>query len=156
MTEEETSEITITSASDCFDRRESTDRSEEARNEETNATSASEARNAEETIPRAERKNPRGYNALQWAIRDKKVNDLIKDYPNVCPLWMEWIVDVIDNKPKEEIEKIILEGLWEKKLKSRQDARVIKGAMQIFANQQELLEYERTKLPAVADRNLSP
>jgi len=138
MTEGEIPEITITSAS-------------EARTEET-TTPASGA----STIPRAERKNPRGYNALQWAIRDKKVNDLIKDYPNVCPLWMEWIVDVIDNKPKEEIEKIILEGLWEKKLKSRQDARVIKGAMQIFANQQELLEYERTKLPAVADRNLSP
>lgn len=98
-----------------------------------------------QSIPLTERKNPRGYTTLQWAIRDKKVNDLIKDFPNVCPLWLEWLVDVIDNKPKEEVEKIILEGLWEKKLKSRQEARVIKGAMQVFASEQEMKDYDSSK-----------
>ena len=65
-------------------------------------------------IPRATRPNPYNYTPLQFATRDKAINDMNKDFPNIPYKWLEWLYDTIENKDPEEVEKIINEGLWEK------------------------------------------
>jgi len=66
-----------------------------------------------EGIPRYEKPNPYNYTKVQLAEKKSAVRAMIKDYPTVPPMWCEWLYDVITNKPKEEVEKIINEGLWE-------------------------------------------
>jgi len=67
-----------------------------------------------EGVPRYEKPNPYNYTKVQIATRTSAVRAMIKDYPTVPPMWVEWLYDVITNKPQEEVEKIINEGLWEK------------------------------------------
>jgi hypothetical protein len=66
-----------------------------------------------EGVPRYQKPNPYNYTKVQLAERTSAIRAMIKDYPTVPPMWVEWIYDVITNKPKEEVEKIINEGLWE-------------------------------------------
>ena len=81
---------------------------------------------APEEIPRATRPNPWNYTNLQQATKDKAVKDAVRDYPNLPPKWIEWMYDIVENKPKTEIEKIINEGLWEKPIKERDTGGVLK------------------------------
>jgi len=94
-------------------------------------------------IPRAKRPNPFNYDNLQFAVRDKAIKDLERDFPKVPQKWLEWLYDTIENKPKEEVEKIIKEGLWEKKIKERLEGGVIKDAMKVFSSEAEMLEYDK-------------
>jgi len=63
-------------------------------------------------IPRHKQENPYKYTEVQLAKRKGDIRAMIKDYPTVPPMWVEWIYDVITNKPQEEVEKIMNEGLW--------------------------------------------
>ena len=95
-------------------------------------------------IPRAKRPNPFNYDNLQFAVRDKAVRDMEKDFPTVPQKWLEWLYDTIENKPKDEVERIIKEGLWEKNIKERMGGGVIKDAMQVFSSEAEMKEYDNT------------
>ena len=66
-----------------------------------------------EGVPRYTKPNPYNYTEVQLATRKSAVRAMIKDYPTVPPMWCEWLYDVIENKPKEEVERIMNEGLWE-------------------------------------------
>jgi len=66
-----------------------------------------------EGVPRYEKPNPYNYTKVQIAERTSAVRAMIKDYPNVPPMWVEWLYDTITKKSPEEVEKIINEGLWE-------------------------------------------
>ena len=80
-----------------------------------------------EDIPRATRPNPWNYNNLELAKKDKAVKDAIKDYPNIPEKWIDWMYDIVEHKSKEEIEKIINEGLWEKPIKTRDTGGVLQN-----------------------------
>jgi hypothetical protein len=67
----------------------------------------------ETELPKYENPNPYNYTKVQLAKRKKDIKAMIRDFPTVSPMWCEWIYDVIENTPKEEVEKIINEGLWE-------------------------------------------
>jgi NADH:ubiquinone oxidoreductase subunit len=77
-------------------------------------------------IPRHKEENPFGYSAMQLAKRNKAIRDAIKDYPHLPEMWIAWMYDLIENKPEEEVEKIINERLWETEPKERQDGGVLK------------------------------
>lgn len=64
-------------------------------------------------IPRHVPENPYNYTNLQLAERKKALRDLERDYPNLPFGWLEMVYDFEKNTPKEQVEKIINEGLWE-------------------------------------------
>ena len=70
-------------------------------------------------IPRYQEPNPYNFTPLQLAARTKALRDAAKDYPNVPTKWVEWLYDMVETKPKEEIENIINNKLWEGKPKER-------------------------------------
>ena len=65
-----------------------------------------------EEFERYKAKNPYNYSEMDLAKRSKALKDLEKDYPTVPSLWLEWLYDVIENKPKEEVEDMINNKLW--------------------------------------------
>ena len=64
-------------------------------------------------VPRYTKENPYNYTGVQLAQRKAAVTAMIKDYPTVPPMWVEWLYDTMTKKSPEEVEKIINEGLWE-------------------------------------------
>ena len=64
-------------------------------------------------IPRHVPENPFNYTKVQLAEKKKALMDLQRDYPNLPFAWLEMAYDFEKNTPKEEVEKIINEGLWE-------------------------------------------
>ena len=86
----------------------------------------------EQEIPRATRPNPYNYTPLQFAIRDKAINDMNKDFPTIPFRWFEWLYDTIESKGEEEVDKIKNEGLWEKPINTdRQTGGLLKGNCEI-------------------------
>ena len=85
-------------------------------------------------IPRtAPPKNIHNYTELELVTKEKAIKDASKDYPRLPPKWIEWLYDAVETKPKEEIEKIINEKLWEKQINTtRQSGGVIKDALEIL------------------------
>lgn len=67
----------------------------------------------ETDLPKYKPENVYNYTSLQLAKRKRDIKAMIKDYPSVSSMWCEWLYDVIENTPKEEVDKIINEGLWE-------------------------------------------
>ena len=67
----------------------------------------------ETDLPRYTPPNPYNYTKVQIAKRRRDMKAIIRDFPTVSPMWCEWIYDIIENTPPEEVEKIINEGLWE-------------------------------------------
>ena len=65
-----------------------------------------------EEFDRYTEKNHFNYTELELAKRSKAIKDMEKDYPSVPGLWIEWLYDIIENKPKEEVEQIINDKLW--------------------------------------------
>ena len=57
--------------------------------------------------------NPYNYTKCQLAERKKALRDLERDYPNLPFGWLEMMYDFEKNTPKEEVEQINNEGLWE-------------------------------------------
>jgi NADH:ubiquinone oxidoreductase subunit len=96
----------------------------------------------EEIAPRAVRRNPHNYSNLELARRDKEVSEAMKAFPNLPPKWIEWMWDTVENKPKDEMEKIINESLWDKPLKEREMGGVLKGAMEVIPYKEDLGENE--------------
>ena len=72
------------------------------------------------------------YTEFDLAKREKAINDGVRDHPKLPPKWIEWLYDIVENKPKEEVEKIINEKLWEKPIKQRELGGVIKGALEVL------------------------
>lgn len=72
-------------------------------------------------IPRYEEPNPFNYTNLQLAKRRKDITSACKDFPTVPRMWVEWMYDLTENMPKEEVEKIINEKLWEKEPDKKHD-----------------------------------
>ena len=66
-------------------------------------------------IPRHVPENPYNYTKCQLAERKKALRDLERDYPNLPFGWLEMMYDFEKNTSKEEVKKIIDEGLWEGK-----------------------------------------
>lgn len=64
-------------------------------------------------IPRYQEPNPFNYTELQKAKRNKAIKDAMKDYPHLPRLWIEWMYDVVENKPVNEVEEIIEKNLWD-------------------------------------------
>ena len=68
---------------------------------------------ANEVIPRHVPSNPYNYTNLQLAERKHALKLLEREYPHLPFGWIEMCYDFEYNTPKEEIDKIINEGLWE-------------------------------------------
>lgn len=64
-------------------------------------------------LPRYTKPNPYNYTQTQLNTRTSALREMVKDYPNVPPMWCEWLYDVITNKSQEEVENIINNKLWE-------------------------------------------
>ena len=67
----------------------------------------------ETELPRYEAPNPYNYNPIQMAKRKRDIKAMIIDYPSVNPMWCEWMYDIIENMPPDEVNDIIMKGLWE-------------------------------------------
>lgn len=67
-----------------------------------------------EIIPRYEEPNPFGYTEVQKAKRTKAIRDAMKDYSHLPRMWVEWMYDVIENKPVEEVTRIMNNNEWDK------------------------------------------
>lgn len=97
----------------------------------------------DETIPRHQPDNPFGYDEIKLAERKKAIRDAEKDYPNVPPMWIEWMYDIIENTPAEEMKEIIKEKKWKQSVKERNSAGgVVAGSLEILEpeNNNHLLE----------------
>ena len=65
-------------------------------------------------IPRYEEPNPYNYTALQKEVREKELDKFEVKYPNIPTKWIEWVFDMINNRPIEETRAIINSGELEK------------------------------------------
>jgi len=85
-------------------------------------------------IPRCpEPRNPYNYTELEKAKKALAIKDAVRDYPRLPEKWIEWMYDTIENKPKEEVDRIINEKLWEKPIKpDRMTGGTIKGALEVL------------------------
>ena len=65
-------------------------------------------------LPRHQPTNIYNYSKTELAKRKKALIDIERDFPKVPKLWAEWLYDVMEHMPPEEIERIINNGEWEK------------------------------------------
>ena len=79
------------------------------------------------TIPRKERPNPYNYTNLEIAERDATLENMAKQHPTIPFTWLEYVYDLVKNKPEEEIKKIINNGEWEKPVKERLNQGIYKN-----------------------------
>ena len=66
------------------------------------------------TIPRYENPNPYKYSNTELAKRKQALKEMQRDFPNVNPAWREWLYDVVEHMPSDEVKEIVNKGLWEK------------------------------------------
>ena len=67
----------------------------------------------ETDLPKYQAPNPYNYTKVQLAKRKRDIKAMINDYPSVNPMWCEWLYDVIENTPPDEVNEIINSGSWE-------------------------------------------
>jgi len=79
------------------------------------------------TISRKEIPNPYGYSNLEIAERNEMLENMLRSHPTIPFKWLEYVYDLVKNKPEEDIKKIINEGLWEKPIKERLNQGVSKS-----------------------------
>jgi hypothetical protein len=65
-------------------------------------------------LPRHQPSNIYNYCKTDLAKRKKALIDIERDFPKVPKLWAEWLYDVMEHMPPEEVERIINSGEWEK------------------------------------------
>ena len=67
---------------------------------------------SEEPLPPPTRRKTHGYKYTpkQEAEKESYVKQLIRDYPDVPPLYCEWVVDYCLNTPQEELDEIMASG----------------------------------------------
>jgi len=84
-----------------------------------------------EGIPRCEGEtNVYNYSKVELAKKEKAIKDMCRDYPKVPKKWADWLYDVIEHMPPEEVEEIINKGLWEKEGKfSKPPGGVLKSGI---------------------------
>ena len=70
--------------------------------------------NNDNIIPRHVPSNPYNYSGAQLAERKKTLKDLAEVYPHLPFAWLEMAYDFEKNTPREEIQEIINNKLWEK------------------------------------------
>jgi len=86
----------------------------------------------ETNLPKYQTPNPYNYTKVQLSKRKRDLKAIIADFPGVPPMWAEWIYDVIENMPQEEVEKIINEGLWEKEGKFAKAPGGLINSVEVF------------------------
>ena len=59
-----------------------------------------------EGLERKTADNPYGYTEDQWATRKRMLKEMEALYPDVEPLWCEWVYDLCVNTPTEELEEM--------------------------------------------------
>ena len=67
----------------------------------------------EEALPRYQPENPYKYTNVELAKRRKALKDIQKDYPTVNAAWTQWLYDVIESMPEEEVKQIMNKNLWD-------------------------------------------
>ena len=55
-------------------------------------------------FPRYETPNPYGYNEAALVEKTRVLKELAQLYPDVNPLWREWVYDVCANTPLDQLE----------------------------------------------------
>jgi len=65
------------------------------------------------TIPRYEKSNQYNYSDTALAKRTKALKEIQRDFPKVNATWAEWLYDVVEHLPDDEVKEIINKGLWE-------------------------------------------
>ena len=59
-----------------------------------------------EGLERKTADNPYGYTEDQWATRKRMLKEMEALYPDVEPLWREWVYDLCVKTPTEELEEM--------------------------------------------------
>ena len=55
-------------------------------------------------VPRYETPNPYGYNEAALVEKTRVLKELAQLYPDVNPMWREWVYDVCANTPSDQLE----------------------------------------------------
>ena len=55
-------------------------------------------------VPHYETPNPYGYDEVALAEKTRALKELAQLYPDVNPLWREWVYDVCVNTPPDQLE----------------------------------------------------
>ena len=69
--------------------------------------------NVDSENPRHQPSNPYNYTNLELAERKNTLKVMEREYPKLPYAWLEMVYDFNKNTPKEEVDRIINEGLWE-------------------------------------------
>ncbi len=83
-------------------------------------------------IPRYTEPNPFNYTEIQKAKRNKAIRDAARDYPHLPRLWVEWMYDVVENKPVSEVEEIMEKNLWDKPPENTHDFGGVIQTMEVI------------------------
>jgi NADH:ubiquinone oxidoreductase subunit len=78
-------------------------------------------------FPRRERPNPHNFTEEQIARRDLEVRACCEKHPTVPEKWIEWMWDICEKTPEEELKNIVNNKLWEKPVKERITEGVIQS-----------------------------
>ena len=72
---------------------------------------------SDEPLPPPTRRPLHGYKytEAQKADKDHYLKQLARDWPNVNPLWREWVYDFCANTPQEELDRLMVTGELDKK-----------------------------------------
>ncbi len=65
-------------------------------------------------IPRAVEENPEGLTKLELVERTRAINEMIKQYPNVSPVHIEWCWNYIRRNGLDKVRDQINTGFFEK------------------------------------------
>ena len=78
-----------------------------------NTQNTQDTEGSHDEIPRHQPSNPYNYTNLELAERKNTLKVMERDYPKLPYAWLEMVYDFNKNTPKEEVDKIINESLWE-------------------------------------------
>ena len=57
-------------------------------------------------VPRYQAPNPYGYDATALAEKSRALKELAQLFPDVNPLWREWVYDVCANTPPDQLDEM--------------------------------------------------
>lgn len=100
----------------------------------------------ETELPRYQKSNPYNYTEVQLSKRKRDIKAMIADYPTVNGMWCEWLYDVIENMPPEEVENIINNKLWEKPSKFSKALGGTSNAVEVLNEDGTPFIYEEKKI----------
>lgn len=100
----------------------------------------------ETELPRYQKPNPYNYTEVQLSKRKRDIKAMIADYPTVNGMWCEWLYDVIENMPPEEVENIINNKLWEGNSKFAKALGGTSNAVEVLNKDGTPFIYEEKKI----------